>query len=226
MEIRKDSRGKIVRIHITRTHSLAIFGLILMSLGTAALAEDVGFHWNPSPAVNIEGEALSLAVEYQVWLEKEGQAEVMAGTVRNTEYVLDVEPGVVHRIRVCGVDAQGRRSPMSDWSDPVLVEEERSAGSPPLAPTLPQNYPNPFNPETRIVYGVPADVAAADPVRLDIYDLSGTLVRTMDVDRTPGWHEVTWDGTDFRGNTAATGMYVSRLVVGTLVHTRKMTMLK
>jgi len=226
MEIRKDSRGKIVRNHINRTTCLAIFGLIFMSLGTSALAEDVGFHWAPSPAVEIAGEALSLAVEYQVWLEKDGQPEVMAGTVRNTEYILEVEPGIVHRIRVCGVDAQGRASVMSEWSDPVLVEEERSPGSPPQAPALGQNYPNPFNPETRLVYGVPADVTPADPVRLDIYDLTGTLVRTMNVDRTPGWHEVTWDGTDLRGNTAATGMYVSRLVVGTMVQTRKMTMLK
>ncbi len=50
--------------------------------------------------------------------------------------------------------------------------------------------------------------------------------QTMEVERTPGWHEVVWDGTDDGGRVQATGMYVTRLVVGAMVETQKMTMLK
>ncbi len=77
-----------------------------------------------------------------------------------------------------------------------------------------------------MVYGIPAEISDSDRVRLDIFSLDGRLVRTLDVDRTPGWHEVVWDGTDDRGRNQATGMYVQRLMVGTMVETRKMTMVK
>jgi hypothetical protein len=145
--------------------------------------------------------------------------------VGDTTYTLSADPGIIHRIRVAGVDAAGNLSPLSEWSDPIYFEETRQ-NSVPGAAALQQNYPNPFNPETRVVYGIPADVTPRDRVQLDIFSVDGRLVRTMDVDRTPGWHEVVWDGTDDRGRVQATGLYVTRLVVGSMVETQKMTMVK
>ncbi len=53
------------------------------------------------------------------------------------------------------------------------------------------NYPNPFNPRTRISYTVPA---AEEPVRLDIYDVAGRLVRVLvNGVQEPGVHQVEWD---------------------------------
>ena len=77
--------------------------------------------------------------------------------------------------------------------------EVRTGDGVPPAGALDGNYPNPFNPETRIRYGIPADIATGTPVRLEIYGIDGRRVRSFTVDRTPGWHEVTWDGTDDRG---------------------------
>jgi hypothetical protein len=51
-------------------------------------------------------------------------------------------------------------------------------------------------------------------------------VRTFDVDRTPGWHEVIWDGRGDNGQIQSTGMYVTRFVVGDAMSTAKMTMVK
>jgi FlgD Ig-like domain len=196
---------------------------------TFALAQEteVAFHWAPSPVMSLEGDALSPATNYQVWLILDEGAPEMVATVRDTIYALTVEAGLVHRLCVRGIDAAGRLSPMSELSAPVYVEldDTRGGALPPLA-TLRPNYPNPFNPETRIVYGIPSDVADGTPIRLEIFNLAGKRVRTMQTDNTPGWHEVVWNGTDDAGQPAATGMYVTRFACGTLVETRKMTMLK
>lgn len=211
----------------------AIIGtmLALSALGTAgALAQDqpVSFHWAPSPAFDGQGNPLSEAVGYQVWLRRDSGTPVQVATVmRDTVYTLQAEAGVVQRIRVCGFDLEGRISPFSEWSDPVYFEDEiRGGDGVPGAGALGGNYPNPFNPETRIRYGIPDDLATGDPVRLEIFGIDGRRVRTFAVDRTAGWHEVTWDGTDDRGVVQSTGLYVTRLVVGARVQTGKMTMLK
>lgn len=206
---------------------LMLAGLLMPALVLAQETE-VTFHWTPCPVQSPEGEALSPAVSYQVWLVLDDGAPEMMGTVRDTTYQLSVEAGLVHRLSVRGVDSAGRLSPMSELSAPVYVELEGDRGEgglPPLA-TLRPNYPNPFNPETRIVYGIPSDVEEGAPIRLEIFNLAGRLVRALQTETTPGWHEVIWNGTDDSGRPAATGMYVTRYTCGALVDTRKMTMLK
>lgn len=207
----------------------ALLALLALAAGGAlAQTQDVRFHWAPSPAVDDQGEPLPHAVGYQVWLRSDSDQPRLVSTVTgDTVYTLVAEPGVVQRIRVCGFDNLGRMSVFSDWSDPVYFEGEvRSGDGVPSAGALDGNYPNPFNPETRIRYGVPADIATGTPVRLEVYGIDGRRVRAFTVDRTPGWHEVIWDGTDDRGIVQSTGMYVTRFVVGTKAETGKMTMLK
>ncbi|MFO7607830.1 MAG: hypothetical protein R6X35_01350 [Candidatus Krumholzibacteriia bacterium] len=201
---------------------------VLAAGGALAQTQAVNFHWAPSPDADGQGNPLPEAVGYQVWLRRDADLPQQVATVMgDTVYTLQAEPGVVQRIRVCGFDSQGRVSPYSEWSDPVYFEGEvRGGDGVPGAGALGGNYPNPFNPETRIRYGVPEDLATGDPLRLEIYGIDGRRVRAFPVDRTPGWHEVTWDGTDDRGVVQSTGMYVTRLVVGTRVETGKMTMLK
>jgi flagellar hook assembly protein FlgD len=63
-------------------------------------------------------------------------------------------------------------------------------------------------------------------MRKAIYNVNGELVRNLEVDRTPGWHEVMWDGTNERGVVASTGLYLTRFMVGSMVTTGKMTMVK
>ncbi len=79
-------------------------------------------------------------------------------------------------------------------------------GTPRIAFGL-QNAPNPFNPFTTFH----ADVAAG-PVRLDVFDVRGRLVRTLVAGNRPGGLlRVDWDGTDERGRSLPSGVYFGRL---------------
>lgn len=205
---------------------ILVAALLLVAQGALAQDLDFDFHWAPSPLVDGQGNDRPEAVEYEVYLSRDGGFdELIATVVGDTTFTLSASPGVVHRIRVAGLDASGRTSQKSEWSDPLFFEDSRGSAVPGAA-ALGQNYPNPFNPETRLVYGIPGDITSSEQVHLDIFSVDGRLVKTMEVERTPGWHEVVWDGTDDRGRVQATGMYVTRLVVGAMVETQKMTMLK
>lgn len=84
--------------------------------------------------------------------------------------------------------------------------------------TLWQNYPNPFNPATTIRFGLPVE----KDVRVDIFDILGRRVATLAQDTYPsGTHEVIFDGTRY-----ASGVYIIRLMAGSSVETRKMTLIK
>jgi hypothetical protein len=100
---------------------------------------------------------------------------------------------------------------------PVIV-----AGTTPVALSLRQNQPNPFGPATRIEYVIPA----ASEVSLAVYDVSGRVVRQLDVGpRNAGQHAVDWDGRDSGGRRVAAGTYFYRLAAGEWMLTRKMTVL-
>jgi hypothetical protein len=208
---------------------MAVGALLMLLFVSGALAQtrDYYLHWAPSPIIDDEGIVRPEAVEYEVWYQRGSDSEVMVSTVNDTTFILAVDPGIMQRIRVRAVDIEGRKSAMSEWSDPIYFELEQNNNSlvPPVA-ELRANYPNPFNPETRIVYGVPEGLSSGDRVRMDIYSVSGQRVRTLEVDRSPGWHEVVWDGRDDSGLVAATGMYVTRFSAGSSVKTGKMTMVK
>ncbi len=85
------------------------------------------------------------------------------------------------------------------------------------------NIPNPFNPSTTIHYVVPETAR----VRVTIYDVSGRAIATL-VDRheTAGPHSVSWNGTDSRGESVASGIYLARLESGGQSRSRKMVLLK
>jgi hypothetical protein len=94
----------------------------------------------------------------------------------------------------------------------------------PTSSQLLQNYPNPFNPETWIPYRLskPADV------RVSIYNLSGKLVRTLELGtRKPGTYTdkeraVYWDGRNESGETVSSGIYFYHLHAGEFTSVRKM----
>ena len=90
------------------------------------------------------------------------------------------------------------------------------------------NYPNPFNPETWIPYRLAEDAF----VTLTIYDLSGRIVRTLEVGhRIASVYEnrskaVYWDGKNGLGEGVASGVYYYHLSAGDYSATRKMVILK
>ena len=213
----------------TAAYKILLSALILSAFSAAAAmaaTQDVQFHWSPSPVIDDEGIVRPEAVSYEVWLQRDDALAQLVATVRDTTYKLRADAGVATRVRVRGIDSEGRGSVMSDWSEPFYFEVDGEAVATPKGPQLKPNYPNPFNPETRIVYSIPEDIKSSDVVRMEIYTVQGYRVRTLPVDRSPGWHEVVWNGKDQRGVVASAGMYVTRFVVGKIVETGKMTMVK
>jgi hypothetical protein len=90
------------------------------------------------------------------------------------------------------------------------------------------NYPNPFNPETWI----PFQIKQGGTVTLTIHDVSGQLVRRLDLGfRAPGYylskHQAGyWDGTNDSGEKVASGLYFYTIRAGEFRSTRKMSLRK
>ena len=91
-----------------------------------------------------------------------------------------------------------------------------------------QSYPNPFNPETWIPY----ELAQEADVRIDIYNASGQLVRTLELGRQSRGRYVRkdtavhWDGRNRLGEHAANGLYFYVLKAGNFTAARKMVIVK
>lgn len=99
----------------------------------------------------------------------------------------------------------------SDPSESVELYIETVANEDPLQPPAQFSLmlnPNPFTATTTIRYTVPKD----GPVKLAIYNIKGQLVRSLvNNHKSPGSHQVTWDGHDNAGSSMASGLYFARL---------------
>ena len=91
-----------------------------------------------------------------------------------------------------------------------------------------QNYPNPFNPETWIAYRL----AAPADVTLTIYDMGGSVVRTINLgyQRATAYESkqkaIHWDGRNDNGERVSSGTYFYHLQAGDYQSTKKMVILK
>ncbi len=110
-----------------------------------------------------------------------------------------------------------------------VVEDDMTAVGDPLPQPTPsalalhQNYPNPFNPSTTIRFDLPTE----QKVRLRIYAVDGSLVRTVADGVLPrGRHTAVWNGRDSGGVPAASGVYFYRLETDGAVFNRRMLLLK
>ncbi|MEE9431543.1 MAG: M14-type cytosolic carboxypeptidase [Melioribacteraceae bacterium] len=88
-----------------------------------------------------------------------------------------------------------------------------------------QNYPNPFNPTTTIKFTIPevnTNLASITNTTLRIYDVLGKEVVTLvDKNKSTGTYEVI-----FNASNLASGTYIYRLQVGSLIETKKMLLIK
>ena len=83
--------------------------------------------------------------------------------------------------------------------------------------------PNPFNPATDLKFSLPKDAA----VTMNLYDVSGRLVRSLLTDNLPaGHHEVRWNGRDDNGRTVASGTYFARLTVDGISTVKSMALVR
>jgi len=83
---------------------------------------------------------------------------------------------------------------------------------------LSQNYPNPFNPSTKIAFAIQKD----SNVKLTVTNILGQVVTVLINEQRPeGKYEV-----DFDAQNLPSGIYIYTLEAGSLVTSKKMTLLK
>ncbi len=112
------------------------------------------------------------------------------------------------------------------WGLTLLVPAPVTAiddDGPPLATHLLGNAPNPFNPQTAVAFSL----ARGGPVRIDVFDVRGRLVRRLvDGPLPAGPQSVAWDGRDDAGRDLASGTYVARLAADGVVQMDKMLLVR
>ena len=89
---------------------------------------------------------------------------------------------------------------------------------------LGQNYPNPFNPTTLISFSLPKEA----PVTFEVYNMLGVKVRSLlsGETRSAGTYTLSWDGRNDAGVSMPSGVYLYRVVAGSYLASKKMTLLK
>ena len=88
---------------------------------------------------------------------------------------------------------------------------------------LMQNYPNPFNPETTINFYLPED----NYIEVNIYNIKGEQVRTIYKGTLhSGYQSIIWDGTNNRGISLPSGIYIMSLNYNDMIINGKMVKLK
>jgi hypothetical protein len=109
-------------------------------------------------------------------------------------------------------------------SVPVAIDPGDQNAPPPSGLVLDRAAPNPFNPGTTIHFALPTPGS----VTLDIYDVSGRLVRRLldGSSHTVGPHVAYWDGRNDDGRRSASGTYYCRLATQEGQQTLKLTMVK
>lgn len=154
-------------------------------------------------------------MHYTVYRNGEAVSDLLADTV----FTDDAQP---HGTTATYTVMAHYRYGTSDFSDPLAIEIDLAADD--VVATLPTqfqlypNYPNPFNPSTTIRFDAPEP---AD-VRIEIFDVTGRLVRTLHSGvLSAGRHSLVWNA-----DNAGAGLYLCRVSSPRYAATQKMILLK
>ena len=129
-------------------------------------------------------------------------------------------------VPVDAIGIMGTPSIDPDGITPIFNPPNTAAA--PMQTQLLQSYPNPFNPDVWIPYELGKDAS----VSVEIYNISGQLVRTLHIGMQARGRYVSkdkaafWDGRTQLGERAASGVYFYVLKAGDYVSMRKMAILK
>ena len=111
----------------------------------------------------------------------------------------------------------------------VVVTGIKPPGDPPRPPSLDDVILHPpgiasAGADIRIRFELAKPVSL---VKIQIYDVAGRLVRTLDVPhQAVGLHTVHWDGRNDRGTLVASGVYLIRLSADLKVRTGKIVIVR
>lgn len=105
----------------------------------------------------------------------------------------------------------------------VPVTDVHRLEPPPTRFALNGSFPNPFESVTSIRF----DLARPASVRLEIFDVTGRLVRVLmnGLQKSEGRYSAAWDGRGDDGAYTKAGIYLCRLIAGSFVATRPVTRL-
>jgi len=143
----------------------------------------------------------------------------LLGTSESVAYQDISSTGTVY-YRVTAVDAHSNEG---SASDEVMVTAATAVGDLPTVFVHRGNYPNPFNPMTSIAFDLPRP----GHVRVQIFDASGRLVRTLADEVMPaGAQAIQWNGQNDGGQGVASGVYFSRVTSGDESANRRMTLVR
>jgi hypothetical protein len=184
--------------------------LVPQNFSVAYLESGNVLAWDPSDDTDLD--------HYRVYRSDGPSQKVLVHATRETGWVDDATGTTHASYFLAAVDRAGNES---DYAVPDIgTGSEQSI---PQTFALYQNVPNPFNPATEIRYDVPSN----GRVTLEIYDVSGRMVRRLVDDvQSPGPKFVTWKGDDDRGHRVATGVYFYRLTAPGFQRTLKMTLVE
>jgi hypothetical protein len=92
-----------------------------------------------------------------------------------------------------------------------------------LASSALSSHPNPFSQRTSLSFRL----SAADEVSLDVFDVSGRLVKRLAQGAHPeGLHEALWNGEDHGGEPVGAGIYFLSLQVGDRLETSRVVRIR
>tara|TARA_B100000609_G_scaffold161058_1_gene132841 strand:+ start:1929 stop:4475 length:2547 start_codon:yes stop_codon:yes gene_type:complete len=176
--------------------------------------------WNPSLDDNFQYYSVQMSTDLSF------NSEVVEYFTPDSYYTFNqLEYNIPYYFRVATMVGQGEWSYFSDVVTATIefVSTDKKNNNIPFTFVLNQNYPNPFNPSTSISYTIPE----RNIVSLNIYDVNGSFVQNLvDENLEPGFHSVSWDGTNANGSKVSAGMYFYTIKSGNLVSTQKMIFLK
>lgn len=154
---------------------------------------------------------------------REVTVEVPAGMFTGYEFtsgighgcITVISPGIGYVYRSAWPDSMGidKRELEYAYINGVEIGVKTGVTSVPAPLTfdLGSPFPNPFNMTTTLEF----TLQETAPVRLDVFNIAGQKVRTLvDGALPPGKHMAQWDGSDGRGVTTASGIYIVRLTCG------------
>jgi FlgD Ig-like domain/Fibronectin type III domain len=144
---------------------------------------------------------------------------------RTEQLVVDgLTTGATYYFGIKTYDEAGNASPISNLAIINIVLDVADDGLPlPRRNRLLGNHPNPFNSTTVIDY----QISSRAHVKVSVYDLLGQRVSTLvDAVKAVGNYSASWDGTNSRGESVASGIYFCRMDVNDSSELQKMLLLK
>jgi hypothetical protein len=193
----------------------------LGSIYSVADADGYTFYGITGMTANITATATSGLMDTQIALyPPNGAAALVVTTADNITPTLPADGYYTVVVEDAGSDQTGNYSLKVDVSGGVTGV---GGDTPPAALALHPGSPSPFSQSTRIDYDLPA----SDHVRIDIYDVTGSRIRTLvDEQRPMGRFSANWNGRDDAGRRVASGVYYLRMNTRAEVKNQKVVLVR